>query len=153
MDYKHPSREDSALVLALLRSSQLFVRSIGPVLHHAGLTTSQWDVLEALHTKGGLTINELMDVILTTSGNLDVVVKNLMSAGFLEKTVNEHDRRSRIVRLTELGENKFNSVLPVHNQALAEIFSGLTHKDKREAIRILSYLKKQLTRNRRGDDA
>ncbi len=43
---------------------------------------------------------------MSTSGNLDVVIKNLMQTGLVEKTIDEKDRRGRIVRLTEAGEAK-----------------------------------------------
>jgi len=152
MNDKYQSREDNTLVLALLRSSQLFFRAINPVLQTAGLTSSQWDVLEALHTKGELSINELMRFILSTSGNLDVVIKNLIQAGLVEKAVDENDRRSRLVRLTRLGRRKVEKFLPIHNKALAELFSGLTRRDKQNAIRTLNHFRKQLTRHHQGDE-
>lgn len=145
------SREDKTLVLALLRSSQLFFRSINPVIKSAGLTTSQWDVLETLHTKGELSINNLMRLMLSTSGNLDVVIKNLMQTGLVEKAIDEKDRRGRIVRLTEAGEAKVEKFLPEHNRALSKIFSGLTNREKQETIRTLNRLRKQLTCNQKGD--
>ena len=144
MNKRTPHREDLALVLALLRSHQLFQRAIGPVFRSAGLTSSQWDVLETLHTKGPLSINDLMRSILSTSGSLDVVIKNLIHSGLVEKTPDESDRRSRVVALTGAGTAKVSGFMLDHNQALAQIFGPLTISEKRACIRVLNKLRRKL---------
>lgn len=70
-------RKNMTLVLALLRSARQFHRAIGLVLLAAGLTASQWDVLEILGNKAPLTVNVLFERR-RTSGNLDIVIKNLI---------------------------------------------------------------------------
>jgi MarR family 2-MHQ and catechol resistance regulon transcriptional repressor len=144
MTQQNHTRENHTLVLALLRSQQLFMRAMGPVFRSAGLTASQWDTLETLSNKGALSINDLMRLTLSTSGNLDVVVKNLMQAGLVEKTVDERDRRARVLRLTQAGNQKVAEFMPVHNQALEQIFSDLGSQSKRETIRTLNQLRKKL---------
>ena len=108
-------RENLALVLALLRSYQIFIRSMGPIFREAKLTPSQWDVLETLTRKGPLRINDLLDALLSTSGNIDVVIRNLAQAGLVDKVQDENDRRSRIVSLTSKGQKKANAFYPSHN--------------------------------------
>ncbi len=131
-------------MLALLRSHQLFIRTISPIFKSAGLTSSQWDVLETLYSKGPLSVNDLMQSILSTSGNLDAIVKNLIQLGFVEKTIDETDRRIRIIRLSEAGKTKVENFLPVHNQALAEIFREFTSEEKHRYIKSLNQLRKRL---------
>jgi len=138
------NRENKTLVLALLRSQQTFLRTIGPVLRSAGLTASQWDALETLSNKGELSVNDLMRFTLSTSGNLDVVVKNLMQLGFVEKIIDQNDRRARVLRLTPAGRLKVESFLPTHDQALEDIFGQLTLADKQDTIRVLNRLRKKL---------
>lgn len=137
-------RENQTLVLALLRSQQLFMRAMGPVLRSAGLTAPQWDALETLSNKGELSINDLMRLTLSTSGNLDVVIKNLIQADWVEKTVDEKDKRARVLRLTEAGRQKVAEFMPTHNRALDQIFGRLEASDKRETIRTLNQLRKKL---------
>lgn len=138
------NRENMGLVLALLRSAQQFHRAIGPVFRAAGLTATQWDVLETLSNKGPLTINELLDRALGTSGNLDVVVKNLAKSGWVTKTVAENDRRSRVVALTDAGREKVEAFLPEHNAALSQLFGDLNKTEKRQTIRTLNQLRHTL---------
>lgn len=138
------NRENMALVLALLRSAQLFHRAIGPAFRAAGLTASQWDVLETLSNKGPMTVNALLERALGTSGNMDVVIKNLVRSGLVEKTVSDTDRRSRVLSLTAEGRSKVETFLPVHNAALAEIFEGLPADGKRQTIRTLNRLRRSM---------
>ncbi len=145
MRHENHTRENQTLVLALLRNHQLFMRAMGPVFRSADLTASQWDALETLSNKGELSINDLMRLTLSTSGNLDVVVKNLIQAGLVEKTVDQTDKRARVLRLTPAGRKKVTEFWPAHNRALDEIFSDLDAKQKRTTITTLNQLRKALT--------
>ncbi len=144
MKHENHNRENQAIVLSLLRSQQLFLRAMGPVFRSASLTASQWDALETLSNKGALSINDLMRLTLSTSGNLDVVVRNLIQAGFVEKTVDENDKRARVLRLTPAGRQKVADFLPIHNCALEQIFGRLSAQNKREIIKTLNQLRKKL---------
>lgn len=150
MRTKNRNRENQALVLALLRSQQLFLRAMGPVFRAAGLTASQWDALETLDSKGALSINDLMRLTLSTSGNLDVVVKNLIQMGFVEKTIDEYDRRARVLRLTTAGQEKVERFFPIHNQALDRIFGQLASDEKRQTIKTLNRLRKKIPQTKKG---
>jgi MarR family transcriptional regulator, 2-MHQ and catechol-resistance regulon repressor len=138
------NRENFAVVLALLRSAQQFHRAIGPVFRATGLTSAQWDILETLSNKGPQSVNDLLGLALSSSGNLDVVVKNLVKSGLVEKTIDEKDRRSRIVSLTEAGKMKVEDFSPTHNQALARIFGNLTPSEKRQTIKSLNQFRRKI---------
>ncbi len=144
MDGVSRDRENQTMVLALLRCHQMFQRAMGPVFRAADLTPSQWDVLETLSNKGVLSVNDLMRLTLGTSGNLDVVVKNLMQAGYVEKTVDETDRRARVLCMTPAGRRKVDDFMPTHNRALEQIFGQLTVAEKHHAIKTLNQLRKKL---------
>ena len=149
MKFENQDRENQTLVLALLRSQQLFLRAMGPVLRTAELTASQWDALETLSNKGAMSINDLMRLTLSTSGNLDVVVKNLMQVSLVEKTADETDRRVRVLRLTPAGQQKVDDFMPIHNQALNQIFDRVSSDEKRHAIKTLNRLRKKLPQSQK----
>ncbi|AAV93920.1 MarR family transcriptional regulator [Ruegeria pomeroyi] len=150
MKHKTQDRENQALVLALLRSQQLFMRAMGPVFRAHGLTAPQWDALETLANKGPVSMNDLMRFTLSTSGNLDVVIKNLIQAGLIEKSVDPEDKRGRILQLSPEGRRKVDDFIPIHNQALDQLFSGLGTAGKRQTITALNQLRKTLTQAPRG---
>lgn len=150
MKHKTQDRENQALVLALLRSQQLFMRAMGPVFRAHGLTAPQWDALETLANKGPVSMNDLIRFTLSTSGNLDVVIKNLIQAGLIEKSVDPEDKRGRILQLSPEGRRKVDDFMPIHNQALDQLFSGLGTAGKRQTITALNQLRKTLTQAPRG---
>ncbi len=145
MTQKNQDRENQALVLAVLRSQQMFMRAMGPVFRDGGLTAPQWDALETLSHKGALSVNDLMQFTLSTSGSLDVVVRNLIQAGWVEKSVDEFDKRARVLHLTPAGHKKVADFLPAHNHALDQIFANLTEEEKRTSIATFNRFRKKLS--------
>ncbi len=104
-----------------------------------GLTIAQFGVLEALYNKGDLTVGEIMERILTTSGNITVVVKNLERDGLVRRYPNEYDRRINMVSITPQGEAIIEDIMPEHIENINNIFNILT---KEEKIQLKNILKK-----------
>ncbi|MBS5932790.1 MAG: MarR family transcriptional regulator [Clostridiales bacterium] len=96
----------------------------------SGLTPTQFGVLEALYSKGDLKINELIEKILTTSGNITVVVKNLEKEGFIHRKVDPRDKRSCIISITDKGSQCIEGILPKHVSNIRDIFKVLSDEEK-----------------------
>lgn len=108
-------------------------------IKESGLTTAQFGVLEALYNKGDLRICEIIEKILTTSGNITVVIKNLEKDGLVKKNLDPKDKRSTIISITDSGKKIIEDILPKHIENINEIFSVLT---KEEQITLKNILKK-----------
>lgn len=109
------------------------------IVKEAGLTPAQFGVLEALYNKGDLRICELIEKILTTSGNITVVIKNLEKEGLIKKSPDPEDKRSCIISLTEKGKDVIENILPNHIKNIKGIFEVLTDEEK---ITLKNILKK-----------
>ena len=96
----------------------------------SGLTISQFGVLEALYSKGDLRICEIIEKILTTSGNITVVIKNLEKEGLVKKNPDPLDKRSTVISLTDKGKEIIEEILPEHINTINNIFSVLTDEEK-----------------------
>lgn len=105
----------------------------------SGLTAAQFGVLEALYSKGDLRIHELIEKILTTSGNITVVIKNLEKDGLIIKKSDVRDKRSCIISLTDKGKEVIENILPGHIKNIGDIFGILTDEEK---ITLKNILKK-----------
>ena len=138
---------DETLVAAL----SSVMRSLGrPLARHIaaeGLTPSQFAVLEMLLHKGPRTVNEIIDGLMSTSGNIGVVIDNLLASGLLEKKPNPADRRSRIVSLTAAGDEKIRAYYPRHRDELHRLMSGLERSEKRDLVKSLIALRRRLDAN------
>lgn len=132
-------RLDGALVIALSRSYECAHRESRKLVAGYGLTFSQFEVLEALMHKGPLTVSEIIDAVLSTGGNITVVVRNLERLGYVVKAANPDDGRSFIVELTERGAHLIEELFPQHMKLLD---ASLAELSDRELETIVALLKK-----------
>lgn len=106
-----------------------------------GLTPTQFSVLETLYSKGTLRIQDLIDKMLATSGNMTVVIKNMERDGWISRSCDPNDRRSFLVSLTPEGQKKIEASLPTHIDALVEAMRILDDQEKETLINILKKFK------------
>jgi MarR family transcriptional regulator, 2-MHQ and catechol-resistance regulon repressor len=102
-------------------------------LAEAGLTTSQFGVLEALWHLGPLGHGEIGRKILKSSGNVTTVIDNLCRLGLVTREHDTADRRVRKVSLTPEGSALVERVLPEHVRRVARAFACLS-PDEQEAL-------------------
>ncbi|MDA3956706.1 MarR family winged helix-turn-helix transcriptional regulator [Oceanispirochaeta sp.] len=127
------------LVIALSRSIQHIRRGEGQNIQDAGLTLSQFAVLEALYHKGDLRICEIIEKTLSTGGNMTVVVNNLVKDGLVRRFKDPGDGRASRISLTEKGEVLIADLFPRHVESVQTLFERLESDEKR---RLLDLLKK-----------
>lgn len=119
------------------RATQAVQKRAANIFSKGGLTTSQFAVIEALYHKGDLTINEIIESILTTSGNITVVINNLQKAQLVGKCTNPEDKRSCLISITEKGKKKVEEIFPKHLKDLEESLDILSAEEKQFLITIL----------------
>ena len=106
-----------------------------------GLTPTQFSVLETLYSKGELRIQDLIEKMLATSGNMTVVIRNMVRDVWISRTCDPKDRRSFFLKLTPAGRKKIEVVLPDHIDSIVEALSILEDGEKEDLIRILKKFK------------
>src|SRR5947209_19948044 len=87
--------EDRALrtYVKLMRAADSFTSRAHKHLEQAGLTFSQFAVLDALYHLGPMHLKDLAKKILRSSGNLTMVVDNLQKCGLVLRKQEASDRR------------------------------------------------------------
>ncbi|HFI0254697.1 TPA: MarR family winged helix-turn-helix transcriptional regulator [Streptococcus suis] len=106
-----------------------------------GLTVCQFGVMEALYNKGNLRIQDLIDKLLSTSGNMTVVIKNMIRDGYVYKTSDTSDRRASLIALTEKGRQTIEAIIPEHYDHVGQIFSVLSPEEQDLLATILKKFK------------
>lgn len=66
------------------------------------------------HNKKQEAIAVLIEKMLATSGNMTVVIRNMVRDGWISRTCDSKDRRSFFLKLTPAGRRKIEEVLPDH---------------------------------------
>lgn len=128
------------LLIALTRTTQAVHKRSGNIFEQGGLTTAQFSVLEALYHKGEMTISEIMKTILSTPGNMTVVIKNLEKEKLITKNDNPEDKRATLIRITEKGNKLIENIFPKHIKDLEDCFSTLSSEEKENIIKLLKKL-------------
>ena len=97
--------------IKLQRASESISTRVHAVLP-AGLTITQFGVLEALHHIGPLCQGELAEKLLRSGGNLTLVVDNLEKADYVARERDPADRRFVVVKLTDKGTKFIGEIFP-----------------------------------------
>ena len=122
--------------IIVLHKAERTIRNLeAQIFKKHNLTPTQFSVLETLYSKGELRIQDLIDSMLATSGNME-------RDGWISRSCDPNDRRSFLIQLTDQGQKKIETVLPEHIANISHMTTLLSQKDKEDLVRILKTFKK-----------
>jgi len=132
LHYKGTKDEVRALgtFVKLVRASESVTARIHRHLIDAGLSVSQFGVLEALFHVGPLIQAELARKILRSTGNITMVIDNLEKRGLVKRERQKDDRRYYIVQLTSGGRKLIGSIFPRHAAKIMEEMKVLSSAEQ-----------------------
>ena len=126
--------------IKLMRSVESMNNRLNRHLSEAGLTLSQFGVLEVLHHLGPLNQRSIGDKLLKSGGNITMVIDNLEKCGHVKRQKDPNDRRAVLIHLTETGESFIEDFFPKHLEKIKGEFSVLTESEKKELGRLCKKL-------------
>jgi len=131
-EYRGNQKEVLALstYVKLMRAVESTTTRIHKHLASAGLTLSQFAVLEALYHLGPLYQREIGQKLLRSSGNITMVIDNLEKRGYVKRERKKEDRRFMMVRLTAEGSELISKVFPRHAAVIAREMSALSEREQ-----------------------
>jgi MarR family transcriptional regulator, 2-MHQ and catechol-resistance regulon repressor len=131
-------RENLALdaFVKLMRAAETVAANTHRHLGEAGLTSSQFGVLEALHHLGPLHQRQIGRKILKSSGNITTIIDNLERRDLVRRCRQEKDRRFILVELTERGRELIAALFPRHVAGIVAELSTLTKPEQQELSRL-----------------
>jgi len=110
----------------LMRAAESITARAHRHLASAGLTLSQFSVLEALYHLGPMSQREIGQKILRSSGNITMVIDNLEKRGLVRRRRSHTDRRLFIIQLTGNGRKLIGNIFPPHAAVIAKEMNVLT---------------------------
>lgn len=105
-----------------------------------GLSFSQFMVLEALYSKGNLSIGEVREAILSSVGTISLVVKNLEKMGYVKRKTDENDKRVSILSLTKEGRDVIGKVIPENETMIYDYMKDLSEEETKTLLGLLKKL-------------
>lgn len=117
------------------------------------VTLPQFDVLAELeHAGRPLTMSQLSAELVVSNGNITGLVHRLERDGLVARESALEDRRVHRIRLTEKGAARFARMASVHEEFIAELFSGMSGNEMRDLQSLLRRAKEAIAEraSRRG---
>ena len=130
-------REDSYILIGIHRIVKDLDRETARVSSSYGLTFPQFMVLEALLSKGSLTVGEIKEKILSSNGTIPVIINNLVKQGMVRRTKDPDDQRRSLVELTDKGRELIERVYPENEKIFTERFGIWTKEEKKELMSLI----------------
>jgi DNA-binding MarR family transcriptional regulator len=119
------------------RFHQIAVAVAAEVHQGTGLMPLEFGVMIYLHERPGLDQNTLADAMALDRTTTSAIVYRLEQQGLIERAVNGHDRRARVLRLTRKGQALHDRQRPKGQAAQDRILSVLTAAERRSLIDML----------------
>lgn len=133
------SKTELSVYIGLSRTINSINRATNKLYLKYGLTSGQFAVLEVLYHKGDLSIGDVQKKILSTSGTIPIIIRNLITEGYISKTTDEKDKRMTILHITDKGRKLMDTVYP-ENEAV--ILAMMSVWEPQEQEQLLKYLHK-----------
>jgi MarR family transcriptional regulator, 2-MHQ and catechol-resistance regulon repressor len=135
MPTKHQGTEEEKLALdltiKLARAHQALGNRINFEVVSAGVSSSQFGVLDALYHLGPLTLGDIAKKHLKSPNNMTSVVDTMERSGLVVRRRCENDRRVIYVDLTPKGREIFAKLWPVHVKRVTEAVANLSADEQK----------------------
>jgi DNA-binding MarR family transcriptional regulator len=132
---------DTCLCLHTQRAGRALARHFDDVLRPLALTNGQFSLLMSLNRPQPPNIGSVAKLLAMDRTTLTAALKPLERRQLINVEIDHEDRRSRILRLTNLGSAKLAEAMPLWRGAHARIeaaLAGLDAADLRVALNELS---------------
>lgn len=109
-----------------------------------GITMNQFEVLEVLYHRGDMNIGTITKLIMSTPGNVTVVVRNLKRDGYISSFPDPKDKRASILSITDKGKEVIARLFPTHAKNFESYFEVLSEEETDTLFTLLRKLHKSL---------
>lgn len=131
------------LIKAIKKANNQILKLENEIVKDYNLTAMQYGVLECLYIKGDMCINDLIEKLISTSGTMTVVIRNLEKLGHIKRESNLEDRRSCKIVLTPSGKKLVEKISPKRRLQANDFADTLIDQEKVELLDLLYKFKKR----------
>lgn len=125
------NRDEASLraLTILLRASSSVTNMLKRDMQSYGLNPTEFTVMEVLYNKGAQPIQVIGNKVLLASSSITYVIDQLEKKTYVERKVNENDRRITLVSLTPSGQKFMEEIFPQHSKIIQDLFGELPQED------------------------
>jgi MarR family 2-MHQ and catechol resistance regulon transcriptional repressor len=142
--YGPEQRFSLKLWVVLARCFNTCAQAEAVAIKHYDLTAPQFGVLEALAHLGPMKMCDIAQKYLTSGANITGVVDRLEEKGLVQRVMEEDDRRTYRIHLTENGGKLIAGIFPLHAATIVTMTETLSANEKTVLIKLLKKLGKSI---------
>ncbi len=135
---------DMKILIGLHRNVNDLDKKTTKISAKYNLTFSQFMALEALYSKGSMTVGEVRDKILSSVGTIPVIVNNLVKRNYVKRITDKTDKRICILELTKEGRDIIYQVSIKNKEMIKENMSVLTQEEKEKLVYLLKKIGRKM---------
>jgi MarR family 2-MHQ and catechol resistance regulon transcriptional repressor len=137
-------RASLKLWVVLARCYNTCAQTEAAAIKNYDLTAPQFGVLEALAHLGPMKMCDIAQKYLTSGANITGVVDRLQEKGLVQRVMEEDDRRTYRIHLTENGGKLIAEIFPLHARTIVAMTETLSASEKTVLIKLLKKLGKSI---------
>ncbi|MCO7176201.1 MarR family winged helix-turn-helix transcriptional regulator [Sporolactobacillus kofuensis] len=136
---KNLSETAIQLWFQLSRSYHVQLKYYDQFLKEWNFTISQFELIVKVGENEHISQKELAEKMFFTKGNITQLIIKMEKEGYISR---EQNWKTKYIKLTDKGEAIFEQVLPKQRQFFLQQFKGLSIKEQKQLIRLLTKLNK-----------
>lgn len=132
--------QSMAITGRILRIAAFFQEEMQKTFQQFGLNRASFDLMATLLRTGSpycLSPNELLASSMVTSGTMTNRIDRLVDAGLVNRTQNNHDKRSFSIALTDKGYELINKAIEAHTQTLCRLTTAIPDEEHSMLVSLL----------------
>jgi DNA-binding MarR family transcriptional regulator len=119
----------------MLQVNARIVERIGQRMEReTGLAPAEFELLAKIH-KGPCRMGDLAESRTLSRGGATRLVARMEEAGLVEREIPKEDRRATFARVTDKGREAFDRAMPLHLEAVEELFSQFVTDEEADVLR------------------
>ena len=131
------NKSDSSLTTLLSKSARLMSNRLNRNLLTHEVTAEQWAILSTLWKKNGQTQQALADYANKNKASITHLIDNLEKRALVERSVDEKDRRNKLVYLTSEGADLQEALTKVVNKTIKKVTADVDKKELKQCKKAL----------------
>jgi len=129
---------DKSLGFILNRTSLASKASFNQLIKSYGISAEQWSVIFRVVQRSGINQKELADSTYKDQGNLTRMIDKLVKADYINRKLDESDRRSVQLIATDKSKILVDQIVPISDLYNEKLTEGLSRDEKAKLIELLN---------------
>jgi len=143
--YKNDMSIYERVLMAIVRIAEGFKKNSSALVKDWGLTFSQYNLLRVLDASenGQNTMRNVNRIMLVSSANMTGIAKRLERSGFIMRTSDPRDDRSKRLQITPAGKQVLKDISDHKEKSLKKYLTNYSDQEKSRLLEILREVLKQ----------